>query len=57
MKAKAPKVQIEAWEAKEKLYEMVKDLSPKEQIKKLLSEGKTFSDGIKRLKNKQKIVN
>ncbi len=33
MKAKTPKVQVDIWEAKEKLYELVKNLSPDEQIK------------------------
>ena len=50
------KVQIEAWEAKEKLYELVKHLAPSEQIKKLLSMGKPFSDEIKKIKNSKKAV-
>ena len=50
MKINTPQVQIEAWEAKEKLYELVKHLSPAEQIKKLLSMGKPFADEIKKLK-------
>ena len=51
MKTNTPQVQIEAWEAKEKLYELVKHLSPPEQIKKLMSMGKPFSDEIKKIKN------
>ena len=50
------KVQIEAWEAKDKLYELVKHLAPAEQIKKLIRMGKPFSDEIKRLKNSAKAV-
>ncbi len=56
MKTNTPKVQIEIWQAKEKLYEMVKHLSPSEQIKKLLSMGKPFSDEIKKIKNSKKTV-
>ena len=50
MKANTPEVQIEAWKAKEKLYELVKDIDPKDQIKKLISMGKPFSEEIKKLK-------
>jgi hypothetical protein len=50
MKTNTPQVQIEAWAAKEKLYEMVKHLSHAEQVKKLMSMGKSFSDEIKKLK-------
>ena len=32
MKSNTPKVQIEVWEAKERLYEMVKHLSPSAKI-------------------------
>ena len=42
MKANTSIVQIEAWKAKEKLYEMVKDIDPAEQMKKLISLGKPF---------------
>jgi hypothetical protein len=56
MKANTSKVQIEAWEAKDKLYELVKHLAPAEQIKKLVSMGKPFSDEIKRLKNLAKVA-
>ncbi len=56
MKAKTPKVQVDIWEAKEKLYEVVKNLSPDEQIKKLLSSGKSFPDEIRRLKEEKKIA-
>jgi hypothetical protein len=54
MKANTSKVQIEAWEAKDKLYELVKHLAPAEQIKKLMSMGKPFSDEVKKLKNQAK---
>lgn len=57
MKSNTSKVQIEAWEAKEKLYELVKHLSPSAQIKKLMSMGKPFSDEIKRLKNLNQLKN
>lgn len=57
MKANTSKVQIEAWEAKDKLYELVKHLAPAEQIKKLISMGKPFSDEIKKLKNLNKTQN
>ena len=50
MKANTSIVQIEAWKAKEKLYELVKDIDPSEQMKKLISLGKPFSDEIKKLK-------
>ena len=56
MKANTSKVQIEAWEAKEKLYELVKHLAPTEQIKKLMSMGKPFSDEMRRLKNSGKAL-
>ena len=57
MKANTSIVQIEAWKAKEKLYEMVKDIDPAEQMKKLISLGKPFSDEIKKLKSqKQQVV-
>ncbi len=56
MKANTSNVQIEAWKAKDKLYELVKDLDPKEQIKKLISMGKPFSDEIKRLKGLSRVV-
>lgn len=56
MKTNTSKVQIEIWEAKNKLYEMVKHLSPAEQIKKLLSMGKPFSDEMKKLKKSNKAV-
>ena len=51
MKVSTPKVQVEVWDAKDRLYELVKHLSPAEQIKKLMSMGKPFSDEIKKLKN------
>ena len=51
MKANTPDVQIEAWKAKDKLYELVKDIDPKDQIKKLISMGKPFSDEIKKIKS------
>lgn len=46
MKAKIPKVQKAVWDAKEKLYDKVKDLSPKEQVLKLLSLGKPYIDQV-----------
>lgn len=54
MKANTSKMQIEVWEAKDRLYELVKHLTPSEQIKKLLSMGKPFTDEIKKLKKLQK---
>ena len=54
MKANTSKMQIEVWGAKDRLYELVKHLSPSEQIKKLLSMGKPFADEIKKLKDQQK---
>ncbi len=36
------KVQIEAWEAKKKLHELVKHLAPAGQIKKADKYGETF---------------
>ena len=50
MKTNTPQVQIEAWAAKEKLYELVKHLSPSEQIKKLMSMGKLFFGRDKKIK-------
>jgi hypothetical protein len=44
-------------EAKQRLYEMVKGLLPKEQIKKLISTGKPFAGEMKRLKSEQKNYN
>ena len=54
MNVSTPKVQVEVWDAKDRLYELVKHLSPSEQIKKLLSIGKSFADEIKKQKNYQK---